>query len=101
MTGPYHAILSLYGILDTHNILKERVLKSKNTVMREFREFILSKENQPLLCTYLNGKVVPCDENIVLYSPRSNLPGSIICHLGEIHKDHVSINNRVTLENLT
>jgi 2-aminoethylphosphonate-pyruvate transaminase len=96
-TGPYHAIASLYGVIKEHNILKQRVVNSKNTILESYQD-IVRENNQPLLCTYLEGEVVPNDANIVLYSPRSKLSCSVICHFGEIHTNIVNINDRITIK---
>ena len=96
-TGPYHAIASLYGVIEKHNIFKQRVVNSKNTILEKYQD-IVRESNQPLLCTYLEGEVVPNDDSIVLYSPRSELSGSVICHFGEIHTNIVNINNRITIK---
>jgi len=96
-TGPYHAIASLYGVIKKHNILKQRVVNSKNTILEKYQD-IVRESNQPLLCTYLEGEVVPNDDSIVLYSPRSELSGSVICHFGEIHSNIVNINERITIK---
>jgi len=96
-TGPYHAIASLYGVIEKHNIFKQRVVNSKNTILEKYQD-IVRESNQPLLCTYLEGEVVSNDDNIVLYSPRSELSGSVICHFGEIHTNIVNINNRITIK---
>jgi cytidyltransferase-like protein len=98
VTGPYHAIASLYGVMKTHSILKERVIKSKEKVLQKWSNSTRDNKNQPLLCTYLEGEVIPMDDNTVLYSPRSELSGSVICHFGEIHSDEVNIDNRVQLK---
>ena len=96
-TGPYHAIASLYGVIEKHNIFKQRVVNSKNTILEKYQD-IVRESNQPLLCTYLEGEVAPNDDRIVLYSPRSELSGSVICHFGEIHTNIVNINNRITIK---
>jgi len=93
-TGPYHAIASLYGVMEKHNIFLQRVINSKNIILEKYQS-IVRDDNQPLLCTYLEGDVVPNDNNIVLYSPRSKLSGSVICHLGEIFHDKVDIDSRI------
>ena len=97
ITGPYHAIASLYGIIDQHNTLKKRVIKSKQILLKEYHK-IVRRDNQPLLCTYLEGKVIPKDDNVVLYSPRSNLSGSVVCHFGEVHNNEVNLLNRIYVE---
>ena len=97
VTGPYHAIASLYGVMDIHDKLRQRVKNSKNLVLDEFPSLVRDK-NQPLLCTYIEGNVVSKDQNVVLYSPRSELTGSVLCHLGEIHYDELNILNRISVE---
>ena len=96
VTGPYHAIASLYGVIEQHKIFKQRVIASKQVVLNEWPNLV-RKYNQPLLCTYLDGKVSKQDNNIVCYSPRSKLKGSVICHFGEIHSDEVNINKRIAV----
>ena len=56
---------------------------------------MVRKSNQPLLCTYIEGEVISNDEKVILYSPRSKLTGSVVCHLGEVHTDKVDIVNRI------
>jgi len=96
VTGPYHAIASLYGVIERHSIFKQRVIKSKNYILDKYQD-IVRKSNQPLLCTYLDGDVVARDDNVVLYSPRSELSGSVICHFGEIHSDSINIDKRIKI----
>jgi cytidyltransferase-like protein len=95
-TGPYHAIASLYAVIEKHDIFKQRVVNSKNIVLGKYQD-IVRDDNQPLLCTYLEGKVSPNDDNIILYSPRSKLRGSVICHFGEIHHNNVNITERISI----
>ena len=97
VTGPYHAIASLYGVMNDHHKFRERVINSKNKVLRKWASLVRSN-NQPLLCTYLEGEVISCDSNIVLYSPRSELTGSVVCHFGEIHSDVVAITDRISIK---
>ena len=96
-TGPYHAIASLYGVIEKHSIFRQRVINSKNCILLKYKD-IVRKGNQPLLCTYLEGEVVPNDDDIVLYSPRSDLSGSVICHFGEIGTDSLQIGNRIDIK---
>jgi len=93
-TGPYHAIASLYGLMEQHDSFKQRVVNSKNKILDKYKN-IVRATNQPLLCTYLEGEVIPKDSDIVLYSPRSELSGSVICHFGEIHTDKINILDRI------
>ena len=95
-TGPYHAIASLYAVIEKHDIFKQRVVNSKNIVLGKYQD-IVRNDNQPLLCTYLEGKISPNDDNIILYSPRSKLRGSVICHFGEIHHNNVNITERISI----
>jgi cytidyltransferase-like protein len=96
-TGPYHAIASLYGVIEKHHIFKNRVVNSKNTILEKYQD-IVRESNQPLLCTYLEGEVMSNDSNIVLYSPRSELSGSVICHFGEIHSENNRIDKRINIK---
>lgn len=97
VTGPYHVICSLYGIKNNHGTYLDRIIKSKEFVMKKYRNFINRSDNQPLLCTYLNAKIEPKDEGVVLYQPRSKLKGSVICHFGEVHKDTINLENRISV----
>ena len=97
VTGPYHAIASLYGVMSQHDLFRERVIFSKNKVLEKWPSLVRS-DNQPLLCTYIEGEVIPCDSNIVLYNPRSELTGSVVCHFGEIHSDNVVITERIKID---
>ena len=97
VTGPCHAIASLYGVINKHDIFKKRVINSKNAILEKYHK-IVRKDNQPLLCTYLEGKVIGNDDNLVLYEPRSKLSGSVVCHFGEIHYDKVNYLNRISVE---
>ena len=97
VTGPYDAIASLYGVIKSHPMLKERVVKSKEKVLQKWSDITRNNKNQPLLCTYIEGKVIPLDNNIVLYSPRSELSGSVVCHFGEIHSNEVRIDARIEI----
>jgi glycerol-3-phosphate cytidylyltransferase len=96
-TGPYHAIASLYGVMGIHDTLRQRVINSKNSILEKYAN-IVRNDNQPLLCTYLEGEVVPNDDNIVLYSPRSRLAGSIICHFGEVYSDRINLLKRINIK---
>ena len=91
MTGPYHAIQSLELILKNYTKFKKSVLINKNKISKKFKKFLVyKKENQPLLCTYLDCKIKPKKSKVILYKPRINLPGSVICHLGEAHLQNKS-----------
>ena len=41
--------------------------------------------NQPLLCTYVTKKIFSNKKNLILYTPRNQLDGSVVCHIGEVH----------------
>ena len=94
VTGPYHAIASLYGVMKDHEIFRQRVINSKKYILNKYKD-ITRKGNQPLLCTYLEGEVSAVDKNVVLYSPRSELSGSVICHFGEIHHDQIDLDKKI------
>ena len=86
MTGPYHAIASLADVLPNHNEIKESVRINKKKFLKDFNDWIIfSEEYQPLLCTYADCEITTDDESVILYKPRSDLRGSVVCHLGEVH----------------
>ena len=86
MTGPYHAIASLDNVLQNHAEFRFAVVENKRICMERFERFLtLPSEHQPFLCTHLNCTIKADDPRVVLYSPRSNKGGSVVCHLGEVH----------------
>ena len=86
MTGPYHAICSLYEVLKKHDNYKSSVIINKNRFLKKFSKYItVPDENQPLLCTYTSCKIVQKKDGVILYEPRGLKTGSIVCHLGEVH----------------
>ena len=85
MTGPYHTIYSLYEILKKYNDFKYSVLTNKKIFLKRMDSYLsLPQINQPKLCTHITKKI-SSNQNVILYSPRNNLPGSVVCHLGEAH----------------
>ena len=52
-------------------------------MMKDF--LTLPESNQPLLCTKVSCNVFSNDPKAILYKPRTNDPGSVVCHLGEVH----------------
>ena len=86
MTGPYHSICSMDLILDNYDFYKSAVIHNKKIFIEKYKEYLIYPiDYQPLLCTYVNCKIKALDDKAILYHPRSNLEGSVICHLGEIH----------------
>ena len=54
--------------------------------MEKFKNILnIDKALQPLICTQVEKKVKTNTQDVILYKPRSNINGSIICHLGEVH----------------
>lgn len=86
MTGPYHAILSLDRVLARHAEIRESVVINKKIFLERMKAYVdIPDLNQPLLCTHVNVKLISSDPRAILYSPRSNIGGSVVCHLGEAH----------------
>jgi 2-aminoethylphosphonate-pyruvate transaminase len=86
MTGPYHAIASLAEVLPRHGEFREAVVVNKARFSRQMAAHLtVPPERQPLLCTHVDCVITARDPNALLYHPRSNLPGSVVCHLGEAH----------------
>ena len=90
MTGPYHAIASLYEVLKRHDDFKASVFENKRIFCEKFLKSTDSQINipmshQPALCTWVSGEIISSDPRAVLYKPRGNQGGSVVCHLGEVH----------------
>ena len=86
MTGPYHAIASLSDVLPIHETLKKTVQINKLEFMKKMNAFLTQPpERQPLLCTHVSVSVKAKTDDVILYQPRNNLGGSIVCHIGEVH----------------
>ena len=94
MTGPYHSICSLYEVLKNHNKIKKSVINNKKIFLKKMEKWVtFNRENQPLLCTYVNKKIKKNKKNVILYEPRNKLNGSVVCHLGEVHLRNKSKGN--------
>lgn len=86
MTGPYHAIASLSGVLRNHRSFREAVVINKSVFLEKMKKYItLPMKNQPLLCTKVSCEIFSKDPKAILYKPRTQDPGSVVCHLGEVH----------------
>jgi cytidyltransferase-like protein len=87
MTGPYHSICSLDRVLERHGDFRSGVKIGKHVFSSRYADRLLRQpDEQPLLCTLIRGSILPLDEEVVLYQPRSVDPGtSVVCHLGEGH----------------
>ena len=93
VTGPYHTILSLYGILQEYDIYKKRVIQWRDQFLEVFQKNIIyGIKNQPVLCTLLDCKLKYLKKNPIIYSPRSKNYGSLVCHIGQVHKNIDDIN---------
>ncbi len=86
MTGPYHAICSLVDVLPKHDDFRAAVVEDKNVFLRRMKDYLtLPNPYQPLLCTHVNCEIKSSDPRAILYKPRSNVGGSVVCHLGEVY----------------
>ncbi|MGD0401062.1 MAG: aminotransferase class V-fold PLP-dependent enzyme [Syntrophobacteraceae bacterium] len=86
MTGPYHSICSLVDVLPKHDDFRASVVENKRIFLRRMRSHLtLPDGNQPLLCTHVDCEIESRDPRVLLYRPRSNVGGSVVCHLGEVH----------------
>ena len=62
MTGPYHTILSLYGVLKDYESFKYSVKINKAKIIHLMgNQLIYPIQNQPLLCTYIKKKLTSKD----------------------------------------
>ncbi len=86
VTGPYHTITSLHHILSNYSYFKESVLINKKRFYQRMANYSdIPISLQPNLCTYVSCNIEPKDSRVILYKPRNNLAGNIVCHLGEAH----------------
>ncbi len=86
MTGPYHAIASLAGVLKDHDAYREAVVINKARYLKIMEPYLkVTAVHQPLLCTKVSCEVFSSDPKAILYKPRTTDPGSVVCHLGEVH----------------
>lgn len=86
MTGPYHAICSLVDVLPVQGDFRAAVAENKKVFLRRMEKHLTLPEiHQPLLCTHVDCEITSRDPRSVLYKPRSNVGGSVVCHLGEAH----------------
>ncbi len=86
MTGPYHTIYSLFEVLKKYENFRYSVLINKDKFCKKMKNYLtLPKKTQPLLCTHTSKKIIAKNKKVILYEPRNNLEGSIVCHLGEAH----------------
>ena len=86
MTGPYHAIASLVDVLADHDAFREAVVENKSVFTKRMARYLTRpQEQQPLLCTHVRLKITSKDERAILYAPRTDFGGSVVCHLGEVH----------------
>lgn len=86
VTGPYHAIMSLFEVLPRHADFAFAVYENKRKfVLRMSAHLTQNLENQPQLCTHVQCRITSKDPRAILYTPRNNLGGAVVCHLGEVH----------------
>jgi 2-aminoethylphosphonate-pyruvate transaminase len=86
MTGPYHSICSLADVLPKHDDFLAAVIENKQFFLAKMKNYLsLPISHQPLLCTHVTCKIKSRDPRVILYKPRSDLEGSVLCHLGEVH----------------
>lgn len=85
VTGPYHAIASLAEVLPRHGDFRAAVVENKKIFQERMQAYLtLPVRHQPLLCTRVSCELTSDDSRAVLYKPRGDLVGSVVCHLGEI-----------------
>ena len=86
MTGPYQILYSLEKILEKHSDIKYSVTVNKKKFMNKMKNFLtMPNENQPNLCTHVSKIIKSKSKKVILYSPRNNIGGSVVCHIGEAH----------------
>jgi aspartate aminotransferase-like enzyme len=86
MTGPYHIIYSLYDVLKNHSNFAESVKINKRIFLKKM-DMYLSQPLvfQPNLCTHVTKSIGAKNNKVILYEPRNDIGGSVVCHIGEAH----------------
>jgi aspartate aminotransferase-like enzyme len=86
VTGPYHQIQSINGIIPIHNQIKNHVIESKSAALLHFEKYLNFPVNQqPVIATSFNCELVSKKPNqSVMYIPRTTHKGTVISHLGEV-----------------
>lgn len=98
MTGPYHAIASLDEVLVDYDTFRSTVVTNKNLFMKRMADYLIHRPiHQPLLCTSVRCNIVAKDSRAILYKPRSNFDGSVVCHLGEVHLRRAATGNIISV----
>ncbi len=86
MTGPYHIIYSLNDVLNKHSDFAESVRVNKKLFLKKMDKHLSQpKIFQPNLCTHVNYNITAKSKKVILYQPRNDIGGSVVCHLGEAH----------------
>ncbi len=86
MTGPYHIIYSLHDVLKKHSDFSESVKINKNIFLKKMHQYLTQPLlYQPNLCTHTTKKIKATNKNVILYQPRNDIGGSVVCHIGEVH----------------
>jgi len=86
MTGPYHTIYSLYEVLKKHSDFRLSVEINKNRFLKKMKnELTVPIKYQPLLCTHVKSIIKAKNNKVILYEPRNDIGGSVVCHIGEVH----------------
>ncbi len=86
MTGPYHIIYSLYDVLKNHSNFAESVKINKKIFLKKMNMYLSQPlVYQPNLCTHVTKSISARNKKVILYEPRNNIGGSVVCHIGEAH----------------
>ncbi len=102
ITGPYHTILSLFGVFQNYDKYLKRLEKWHKCFLKVFEKNLVHKVNQqPKLCTLLDQEIIYKKDNPVPYKPRINITGSVVCHIGQIHNDLNEINPNLINEHFS
>lgn len=84
VTGPYHAVCSLYRVLPDHERFRAIVEAGKRSFVDQYGDSLCRPlSRQPNLCTHVSLGFRE-EEHLLLYQPRQAISGTIVCHLGEL-----------------
>ena len=76
----------LLPAMPRHEDFRFAVSENKRVFLEKMTDVLTQPpENQPLLCTHVDCHIGSEDPKAILYHPRSDAGGSVVCHLGEVH----------------
>ena len=65
--------------------MQRAIIINKNKTLNKYKSSLLYDLKINLCYALIQKKITSKNKRVLLYKPRLNLSGSVICHLGEAH----------------